>query len=583
MLAGSLGLSGCSDPFDYVWVRTWDTEQDPSMYPERSDENLAVGWLSERPSFGISFSGGGTRAATATLGELRALDSLGWIDKAQYIATNSGGAWTSVPYTYLPDSLDERRFLGQYVPPAAITDAILEQEDDELSMASAIYHAKILDLRDLKRVGALWRGDESYSNLVNRIFLRPFGLHERERFFTLDENSRASILEGNAEFSRDDFYVVERQRPFLILVGTMLERATSDAPDERHLFEVTPLYAGARREVLSSDEDNESPVTYGGGYVEPFGYDSYAPESPQVDGRWMVRLKGKPELGDLPSNTRYRFTLADAIGMSSAAPAVTMAGMNLGNTIFADFRHWGIGREGSSSNPESGADARELPHGDGGDIDNLALLPLLARQVQNILVFVNTGTPFRPSHYGGEPVSATRIGGEPVSPEHIGGFAEHSHMVDDVISLFTSIGDLQYNTVFDNGTEELGKLATAFRERQERGEPLVHCQTYRVMDNPRQSIAAYQPNICWVYLERAADWVEQISEPGELTEELRSGTGKFENFPHYRTFGEQGPLFIDLDQERVHAMSNLTAWTAFESAEYVARSLAGAGLETPGR
>ena len=70
---------------------------------------------------------------------------------------------------------DEGRFLGEYVPPASITDATLEQEDDELSMASAIYHAKVLDFTDLKRVVALGRGDESHSNLVSRIFLRPFG------------------------------------------------------------------------------------------------------------------------------------------------------------------------------------------------------------------------------------------------------------------------------------------------------------------------------------------------------------------------------------------------------------------------
>ena len=35
---------------------------------------------------------------------------------------------------------------------------------------------------------------------------------------------------------------------------------------------------------------------------------------------------------------------------------------------------------------------QELAHGDGGFGDNLGVLPLLARQVHNILVFVNTST-----------------------------------------------------------------------------------------------------------------------------------------------------------------------------------------------
>ena len=37
---------------------------------------------------------------------------------------------------------------------------------------------------------------------------------------------------------------------------------------------------------------------------------------------------------------------------------------------------------------------KEMAHGDGGFGDNLGVLPLLARQVHNILVFVNTSTQF---------------------------------------------------------------------------------------------------------------------------------------------------------------------------------------------
>ena len=130
---------------------------------------------------------------------------------------------------------------------------------------------------------------------------------------------------------------------------------------------------------------------------------------------------------------------------------------------------------------------------------------------------------------------------------------------------------------------ELDKLIGAFREKQDQGEPLVYCQTFRVRDNTRQSVESYDPNICWVYLERVADWINQITQPARLAEELRSGQGTFDNFPHYRTFGEQGPLLIDLDRERVHAMSNLTAWTVFEAAEYIAEHLSSADLDVPRR
>lgn len=48
-----------------------------------------------------------------------------------------------------------------------------------------------------------------------------------------------------------------------------------------------------------------------------------------------------------------------------------------------------------------------------------------------------------------------------------------------------------------------------------------------------------------------------------------------DTFPHYGTFAEQGLLVIDLDRERVRALSNLAAWTVFRSAEYIKRGLLG--------
>ena len=56
--------------------------------------------------------------------------------------------------------------------------------------------------------------------------------------------------------------------------------------------------------------------------------------------------------------------------------------------------------------------------------------------------------------------------------------------------------------------------------------------------------------------------------------------GDFDNFPHYKTFGEKTGLLIDLNRERVHALSNLTAWTILASKDYLAEQLEGASLPT---
>lgn len=60
---------------------------------------------------GVCFSGGGSRALSATMGQLRglsqALDSkkTPWIDRVGTISAVSGGCWTSSLYTFLPDNI----------------------------------------------------------------------------------------------------------------------------------------------------------------------------------------------------------------------------------------------------------------------------------------------------------------------------------------------------------------------------------------------------------------------------------------------------------------------------------------------
>ena len=55
----------------YVNCKTWETEN--LKFPELDDPDLQVDGLAAKPNVGIAFSGGGTRSASATLGQLRAL------------------------------------------------------------------------------------------------------------------------------------------------------------------------------------------------------------------------------------------------------------------------------------------------------------------------------------------------------------------------------------------------------------------------------------------------------------------------------------------------------------------------------
>ena len=540
-----------------VAVRTWNlSDTGPSFVPELHDPILAVAGLSDRPSFGIAFSGGGTRSASATLGQLRALTALGWMRKARHISANSGGSWVTVPYTYLPMSLSEARFLGPYIPPHALTDDNLQPANiDELAFSTAIHGAGTIE--ELFEVG---RGDEAYSDIVASIFLEPFGMHDNEKFFTFHRGALEASLTDNPTLRADNFQLVERaDRPYLVITGVMLGQQMSEDPREYFPVEMTPLYTGIRNRV--EFEKDGQVVVVGGGYVESFGYDSYEPERRLENGRWSVQLTGSLLRGDKPVGDRYRFTLSDIIGTSSAAPLGTLSRNYIPNFLFPEFRHWSVDRGAIAAAPEQvRREADEFQHGDGADMDNLSVTSLIARKTENIIAFVNTSTPFREPPTGCDNVT-------------------DEYLTDDLISLFRPIDRLVHNVMFAEGDAGLRQICESFRQKKRAGEPLVHCQAYDVRKNDWYRVEPYRANVCWVYLDRVNNWMDSlVPGAGDLVADILDREGSFDNFPHYSTFAEHGVGLIDLDRERVVALSNLAAWTVLESADYIADSLESAAL-----
>ena len=552
-----IGTESWAGDIDDVSVRVWHVgEEGPVVVPELEDEAVAVPWLAGRPSFGLAFSGGGTRSASASLGQLRILSELGWVERARFITANSGGSWITVPFTYLPASIEDRRFLGAYIPPGKLNDENLEPDEvDPLAFETAIHDATTFD-----RAAGLGRGDEAYSDIVGEIFLEPFGLHDNEKFFTFHRGALDAILAGNPDLSADNFQLIEREnRPYLVITGVMLGQQMSEDPDEYYPIEMTPLYTGIRGR-FELDKDGET-VIVGGGYVESFGYDSYEPHQRQANGRYTVRISGMIRRGDNPFDDRYRFTLSDVIGTSSAAPLATLSRNTIPNFLFPEFRHWSIDRAAIDASDERVRRwSDEFQHGDGADMDNLSVTSLLARGTENIISFVNTSTPFS-------------------VPDGGCGNVTDENITDDMISFFRPNRRLVHNVVLDNGEANLETLCEAFADRKESGEPLIYCQAYDVIRNSRYRIEPYEANICWVYLDRVGQWMDQLDPSGsELVQDILDQEGSFDSFPHYSTFAEHAVGLIDLDRERVIALSNLAAWTLRERAGYIAGHLASAEL-----
>lgn len=515
----------------FVKAKVWDTEAKPNYFPELDDPELKVPWVKRRRNFGVAFSGGGTRSASATLGQLRGLKASGLLGKAGYISAVSGGSWGSMAFTYLPESLDETTFLGKATKPQALKVSDFKQVPDG-SMASAISKSVILDdvLAEALKLG----GDETYARAVGNIFLRPFGLDNLDKFFTFHDAARDAVLAANSEsddkdyfLKKDDFYTVRRRRPYMIAAGTILRMNNTGKSRQRIQIEYTPLYTGVRKLFPSAGRGG---VGIGGGYVESFAYDSNNPKRQWDADRWLIKVGRK----------RHRFTLSDVIGSSGAAPQEVAEKFKLNFIGFPEFRHWPIHMIGE-------IDEEEYGHGDGGILENLGIMPLLARKVKNIILFVNSNHPFDLDNEDPGERYANSI--EP--------------LFRPVVDRDGEAEPFSINMVF----EEPGfdRLIAALREKKNAGETLIHCDTYQVVSNPQYKIEPYKAKICWIYNNVVPAWSNLLS--AEVQDFLKGSN--FERFPHYRTFLENPPALIDLTPGQVNALAHLSCWNVTENKDLI--------------
>lgn len=347
------------------------------------------------------------------------------------------------------------------------------------------------------------------------------------------------ILKGNKKrndryyLTEGDFYLAREKRPYLIVGATIL-RLGNDTHNTRKIHcEYTPLYTGVRSFF---DRAGRSGKQIGGGYVETFAYDSRNPsEQQRTDGRWKVKV----------GRRRYRFTLSDMIGSSGAAPREILDKLLLKNIGFPEFHHWPISDIGK-------IDEEEYAHGDGGHLENLGIMPLLARKVKNIIVFINGKTPFNADE--GQYSGSIRALFEPVDDFEIQDILKGQQKFD-------------VNIVFEE--RKLEPLLDAFKERQSKGETLIHWDEYEVKQNDNYKIRPYTARICWIYNDKVENWNKKLGQSNDLGVKKIFESQEFSNFPHYRTFLQNPPKIIDLSKRQVSALAHLSCWNVCQYADKI--------------
>ena len=502
---------------------------------------------------GICLSGGGTRALSAAMGQLRGLRSLSLIDRIDYISCVSGGSWAATAYTYYSQGAkDDDQFLGPVTPPDEITLEKLTELDDYCLGITATHdlEKRILKLLERSLFDCKLPADQVWIDAITHIYLKRFGLGDRSMYFSLSEKTVAEIQSHNKIALGDaKFHVVRTKdghRPFLVINSCLVgpSKKSPFDPLQLSVFQYTPLYVGtpmAQRVHYESIYDSSENVEVGGGFVEPFAFGCKAPAGPPVEGRVELPLPAAP------------FSLGDATGTSSSA--YSGVDDNFLGPLSPHEPYWPVSTTGDQ-------ETTEFNFGDGGNLENYGLISLLQRKVKRIVVFINTSTKLDLNYDAETPPMESDLDSN--LPPLFG------HPVIDA----SETGDMTHNRVFEK--KRFADLVDALQKQKCNKKTVLHRMTLKVQANSWWGVdGGWDVNILWVYNDRVLEWERQIK-CERVRRAIKRGNkpghkGYFPYFPNYKTIGENDgkliPHLVELTRKQVNLLADLSCWNVKANAE----------------
>ena len=289
----------------------------------------------------VCLSGGGSRALTAGLGQLRALSYLqlngkSLLSQTKALSTVSGGSWVGVTFEYLAGTVTDAAFLNDYVPdqsklvPTRTGDATTAEILDELpngnlgnsintdlfSIPALAIEAYLLYKFFKTPESFLWQaliglhimGPYELANLKLRDEMQPTSL------FSWDQATlEAEVTGPNPSLAGETAHLIasaadptRTTRPFLLCNTSLFVNEPKVQLQYLAPVQCTAFFTGVVGAPTGTDANGRTP---GGGGVTSFAFNSAptAVDAPQVT----------------VSQTR-QWALVDIVGASSAAYAETL-------------------------------------------------------------------------------------------------------------------------------------------------------------------------------------------------------------------------------------------------------------------
>lgn len=311
-----------------------------------TSESLTVNQFLDKPpvtpgNVGICLSGGGSRALSAGMGQLRALKHLqangeSLLSQAKALSTVSGGSWLGVTFEYLTSGTSDDAYLNQYVPdpgrlvPSKTSGHSQAETLDELpdgnignavntrlfSVPALAVEAYLLHKFFGTPANFLWQA------LMGLHILAPYGLYQPgdealpTSLFSWDpdilkrdvtgpnpglEGTPAHLVAGAGDPASD-----RTHRPYLLCNTAMFLNEPGTKIKYLAPVQATPFFTGIVGAPTGTDANGRTP---GGGGVTSFAFSSNptAVNAP-----------------DVTVSQQRQWAIADIVGASSAAFADTL-------------------------------------------------------------------------------------------------------------------------------------------------------------------------------------------------------------------------------------------------------------------
>lgn len=477
----------------------------------------------------LCISGGSGRSFSSAIGQIAAIKKLGLYDKFKVLSTVSGSSWFGTIYTFAPDSITDMQLIGDatITPPDQLTRGNLNFLCTKslgycyYRMRNESFATAFIDILNSK----IFNSSQYFSRCLGTILLEPFGLNSNCKFFTLNLESANRIIDKNPNLTMENFYLPhDNNRLFLICNSTFIN--TFDSKQLRYSFEYSPLSCGTPQLIEYYKTEDET-FFIGGGFIETFAFNSTSPKKTSENNIVEALL----------SNNGI-FTLSDMIGSSGAAPGWALDLLHMEKTL-PMFNVW------SPKYIKPGL-VNKCSLVDGGNIDDLGIIPLLQRGYKRIILFVNSEFPIDTADSSDCEYCYRGIDG------YVGrlfGFLPKNILRGPLKQNTQVFPSVQYSA--------LDSALKIIKKDTNRNTVPYFMDTYKIVQPNPFDISMDSVSILWVYNDINPTWKKNLSNEVKSLFSDRSDTLNIVHFPNYNTIFQNKKQLFWLNRVQINLLANM--------------------------